>query len=169
MLSWECFFTQQQRHSHTYARLVHGRPQGLLLWLGGRSDAPVTRWWSCVESLWIGGTWVYSPCVASAARKPTGEGGVGLGGSVLEEAHPCFPCFIQPWRWFHLLITLFEKTGSEQVCWTLCETGEQPVVLLTVTLLTCLSVRRTAVCTQGDSDVSSSHIYASWFSPPSCR
>jgi len=121
MLSWECFFTQQQQHSHTNVRLVHGHPQGLLLWLGGRSDAPVTRWWSCVESLWIGGTWVYSPCVASAARKPTGEVGVGLGGSVLEEAHPCFPCFIQPWRWFHLLITLFEKnrfrTGLLNIVW----------------------------------------------------
>ena len=36
----------------------------------------------------------------------------------------------------------------------------------------CLSVRRPADCshpyTQGDSDVISFHIYASWFSPPSC-
>jgi len=26
----------------------------------------------------------------------THQGGLGLGGSVHEEAHPCFPCFIQP-------------------------------------------------------------------------
>jgi len=36
----------------------------------------------------------YSPCVASPARKPTGEA-YRLGGSVLEEAHPCFPCFAE--------------------------------------------------------------------------
>ena len=32
------------------SQLVRGRPQGLLQWLGGRSDAPMTRWWSCLGS-----------------------------------------------------------------------------------------------------------------------
>jgi len=32
--------------------------------------------------------------VASPARKPTGE--ARLGGSVHEEAHPCFPYLVQP-------------------------------------------------------------------------
>jgi len=27
-----------------------GRPRGLLQWLGGRSDASITRWWSCWKS-----------------------------------------------------------------------------------------------------------------------
>jgi len=29
------------------SQLVRGHPQGLLQWLTGRSDAPMTRWWSC--------------------------------------------------------------------------------------------------------------------------
>ena len=32
------------------SQLVRGRPQGLLQWLGGRSDAPMTQWWSCLGS-----------------------------------------------------------------------------------------------------------------------
>jgi len=35
-----------------------------------------------------------SPCVASPAKK-THQGGLGLGGSVHEEAHPRFPYLIQ--------------------------------------------------------------------------
>ena len=30
------------------------------------------------------------------ASQKTYRGGLGLGGSVHEEAHPCLPCFIQP-------------------------------------------------------------------------
>jgi len=30
------------------------------------------------------------------ASQKTHRGGLGLGGSVHEEAHPCLPCFIQP-------------------------------------------------------------------------
>jgi len=34
----------------------------------------------------------------------THQEGLGLGGSVHEEAHPCFPCFVQPENpdWFYL-------------------------------------------------------------------
>ena len=53
----------------------------------------------------------------------THRGGLGLGGSVHEKVHPCFPYLVQPsfkstdagsiytlWSTgFHLLITLFEK------------------------------------------------------------
>ena len=42
----------------------------------------------------------YSPCLTHLvwphASQKTHRGGLGLGGSVHEEAHPCFPCFIQP-------------------------------------------------------------------------
>ena len=41
----------------------------------------------------------YSPCLTHLvwphASHKTHRGGLGLGGSVHEEAHPCFPCFIQ--------------------------------------------------------------------------
>ena len=32
------------------SQVEHGRPQGLLQWLGGRSDASITWWWSCWKS-----------------------------------------------------------------------------------------------------------------------
>ena len=32
------------------SQVVRGHPQGLLLWLGGRSDAPMTRWCFCLGS-----------------------------------------------------------------------------------------------------------------------
>ena len=32
------------------SQVERGRPQGLLQWLGGRSDASITRWWSCWKS-----------------------------------------------------------------------------------------------------------------------
>jgi len=43
--------------------------------------------------------WCHSPGVTHLVwpRQPENPpGGLGLGGSVHEEAHPCFPCFIQP-------------------------------------------------------------------------
>ena len=70
----------------------------------------------------------YSPCVASPARKPTGEAYV-LSGLVREEAHPIVSLFllnlllkalmlkalIACWSsWFYLLITLLEKKYLQQ-------------------------------------------------------
>ena len=70
--------------------------------------------------------------LCSLTSQKTHQGGLGLDGSVHEEAHPCFPCFIQPsfknsdaGNIYHpvvqlipsILITLFEKnTYNSPVC-----------------------------------------------------
>jgi len=73
--------------------LGRGRPQGLLQRLGGRSDASITRWWSCWKS-------ARATCPKKRSR-------------------------------------LF---------WIRWETGQQPVVCLTIALVTCLYAESEGFC-----------------------
>ena len=47
---WIPMLTDRTPVSDALSQLVRGRPLGLLQWLGGQSDAPMTRCWSCSGS-----------------------------------------------------------------------------------------------------------------------
>jgi len=88
---------------------------------------------------------VNAPCNSPCVARKTHRGGLGLGGSVHEEAHPCFPCFIRPSfksvdggsiyhplvRLIHLLITLCENKPEQPLRSTFCKL----YILLVLTIL----------------------------------
>jgi len=47
---WTPMLTDCTSVSIALCQLVRGGPQSLLQWLGGWSDATMTRWWSCLGS-----------------------------------------------------------------------------------------------------------------------